>query len=208
MLPLHDMGDSAETRSGRPPSLNLSEHAKGFNITSFTVQTPTSQQAPTSSARGPNPPRWKSPEFIIYGVLFLIVFPQMVVSPIRLSNGKSVDIFHEPYNIDVSVHTESHPNYYLFQTKLSKGWIFGRPVVSRTCLFASFHLTSTRTILMHNTGDSETIYPTYLVSLYYISHYRMPTHSSCLGSGLVLLGKETIIYIGSHLWLHSLLFSL
>lgn len=88
MIPLHAMSDSNDRRNARPEPLNFSDHANGFNITSFTVQTPTALQPPTSLTRPPAPQRWTSPEFIVYGILFVLVFPYMVYSPMQLSNGK------------------------------------------------------------------------------------------------------------------------
>ncbi|KAG8784269.1 glycerol transporter [Serendipita sp. 397] len=112
MIPLHAMNDSPNSlreRTARPAYLNFNEHENDFSLVSLTVQTPTSKQVPTSLTRPPTPPRWKTPEFLIYGLLFLIVFPFMVYSPIQASS-------------------ESHPNYHLFQYKLSQGWINGRRV--------------------------------------------------------------------------------
>ncbi|KIM19463.1 hypothetical protein M408DRAFT_31199 [Serendipita vermifera MAFF 305830] len=94
-------------RNFAPESLNLSEHAKEFNITSFTVQTPTSHQVPNSLSRAPPPPRWTTPEFLIYAVAFVLVVPLMVYSPVQLGFGKS-----------------TAPEKYSY--KLSKGWIAGR----------------------------------------------------------------------------------
>jgi hypothetical protein len=162
MLPLHVMNDSTETRSARPVPLNLNGHNTGFNITSFTVQTPTSQQAPTSLARPPNPPRWKSPEFLIYGSLFLIVFPMMVYSPIHLSNGKWFIFSEARGNIEAVFHSESHPNYYLFQTKLSNGWIAGRRVVSRASTGARIIDCPVRITRIRNTAAFVTICSTYI----------------------------------------------
>ncbi|CAG7855140.1 Putative membrane-bound O-acyltransferase C24H6.01c [Serendipita indica DSM 11827] len=106
---MSDSPNGMRERDARPAALNLSEDSKKFSLVSLTVQTPTSQQAPGTITRTPPPARWNTPEFIIYGVLFVIVFPMMVYSPMQLS-------------------LESHPNYHLFKHKLSKGWIPGRLV--------------------------------------------------------------------------------
>ena len=91
MIPLHAMNESAtpsRRRGFAPESLNLAEHVKDFNITSFTVQTPTSHQAPNSLARPLPAPRWTSLEFLVYAVVFVVVVPFMVYSPIQLGFGK------------------------------------------------------------------------------------------------------------------------
>jgi hypothetical protein len=81
---------SYRQRESIPGSLNLIEHVMDFKVTDLTVQTPTSHRAPNSLTRSPSAPRWNSPEFLLYGFLFLFGFPMMVYSPIQLSFGKFV----------------------------------------------------------------------------------------------------------------------
>ena len=57
---------------------------KGRGILTLTVDVPAS--APRSSETHP-PARWKTPEFLFYGVCFLIVVPLMVWKPVQLSQG-------------------------------------------------------------------------------------------------------------------------
>lgn len=90
MIPLHAMNESStpnRERAFSSESLNLAEHVKDFKITSFTVQTPTSEQMPDSLSRPLPAPRWTTPEFMLYGVAFIIVLPLMVYSPMQLGFG-------------------------------------------------------------------------------------------------------------------------
>ncbi|KAG7837539.1 hypothetical protein KL942_004427 [Ogataea angusta] len=55
------------------------------------------------------PSRWKSLEFKLYAVAFLVVVPLMVKTAMEASN-------------------ETNPNYYRYEHILSDGWLFGRKV--------------------------------------------------------------------------------
>lgn len=61
--------------------ITSSWHRRG--ITNLSVTTPTQPKPPADTA---SKPRWKSPEFILYAILFIIVVPEMVRLPMRLSD--------------------------------------------------------------------------------------------------------------------------
>lgn len=61
---------------------------KSLGVVALTVQTPTSSNfTPPESAPLPPAPRWYTPEFIFYGIAFLVVVPYMVKVPYDISNG-------------------------------------------------------------------------------------------------------------------------
>ncbi|KAH9948606.1 MBOAT-domain-containing protein [Amylocystis lapponica] len=81
---------------------------KRKDITRLTVNIPSSYRPQVEAA--PHPPsRWRTPEFIAYYVIFCAVVPVMVWIPVTLSST-------------------SHPNYPLYNRRLSSGWLFGRKV--------------------------------------------------------------------------------
>ncbi|CAE7098754.1 unnamed protein product [Rhizoctonia solani] len=93
---------------------------KSLGVVSLTVQTPTSSNfTPPETQPPPPPPRWRSPEFIFYGVAFLIVVPYMVKIPYDISN-------------------ESNPNFYKISPRLQEGWLFGRRVDNSDAQYRSF----------------------------------------------------------------------
>jgi hypothetical protein len=83
-----------DMQSIRPLSpLMVYEHPenewKSLGVVSLTVQTPTSSSfAPRETQPPPPPSRWRTPEFLFYGVAFLIVVPYMVKVPYDISNGE------------------------------------------------------------------------------------------------------------------------
>ena len=56
-------------------------------VTTLTLQTPTS----TAVGKAPStkPSRWRTTEFLVYGVIAVVVIPYMVYVPISLSQRKS-----------------------------------------------------------------------------------------------------------------------
>ncbi|KAF8588242.1 MBOAT-domain-containing protein [Ramaria rubella] len=86
-------------------------------ITSLTVETPTRTRF---TADEPLPKaRWRTPEFILYALVFAVAIPMMVRVPMRLSS-------------------ESHPNFPIFARRLSPGWIPGRLVDNSDSQYRSF----------------------------------------------------------------------
>lgn len=80
-VPLHDFSTEAEL-DPQPPSKPQRRGALHL-----TVDAPSSAVS-QKLVRSRPPPRWKSPEFIFYGVCFMLVVPMMVWKPIDLSRGE------------------------------------------------------------------------------------------------------------------------
>lgn len=83
-----------------PLSTSKPRHTRNGSAATTTSPTP----SPPSS---PPAPRWSTPEFYLYYLVFLIALPLMIWVPIRLSQP-------------------SNPNYVRFATHLRQGWLFGR----------------------------------------------------------------------------------
>ena len=104
-------------------------------ITALTLQTPTS----TAVGKAPStkPSRWKTTEFLVYGVIAVVVIPYMVYVPITLSQRTST---YSMLKLSSPVLIQDliawHPNHPKYEYKLSPGWIAGRKVV---CLPTSFY---------------------------------------------------------------------
>ncbi|EEP76154.1 GUP1 protein [Uncinocarpus reesii 1704] len=79
------------------------------------------QDAATSKQpkNGASPPRWNTPEFYIYYVVFIVAVPLMFKTAIDVSQ-------------------ESHPTYSKYSELLSPGWIPGRKVDNSDAQYASF----------------------------------------------------------------------
>ncbi|KAG8969855.1 glycerol transporter [Tulasnella sp. 419] len=88
-------------------------------IVALTVETPTSSRPPRQPVPTPSPPRWKTPEFLLYGIVFLVVVPLLVKIPVDLSSP-------------------THPNFGMYQHRLSPGWIPGRQVDNSDRQYRSF----------------------------------------------------------------------
>ncbi|WVR08917.1 hypothetical protein IAU60_005976 [Kwoniella sp. DSM 27419] len=115
-----------------PPVPSLSQTTQGLakrSITDFTITIPGSKArasnlsgssnvgVETTSSRDQS--RWHTNEFRFYIVAFIVVVPMMVWLPMRLSS-------------------ESHPNYWKYEYRLSDGWLFGRKVDNSDAQYRSF----------------------------------------------------------------------
>ncbi|EMD33382.1 hypothetical protein CERSUDRAFT_108172 [Gelatoporia subvermispora B] len=89
-----------------------------LRITRLTVDIPSSYR-PVPPREEQSAPKWRSPEFVFYGIIFVLVVPIMVWIPVTLSSP-------------------SHPNYDLYKRKLSPGWLFGRRVDNSDLQYRSF----------------------------------------------------------------------
>ncbi|KAK9371232.1 MBOAT, membrane-bound O-acyltransferase family-domain-containing protein [Lipomyces kononenkoae] len=78
-----------------------------------------SQEKLSQNKRNATPSRWKTPEFYVYYVVFIIVVPQMFWAAMTASNENSV-------------------NYHLYEGKLTQGWILGRKVDNSDAQYAGF----------------------------------------------------------------------
>ncbi|EIW57931.1 MBOAT-domain-containing protein [Trametes versicolor FP-101664 SS1] len=84
----------------------------------LTVTIPSSYSPQVKVA--PHPlPRWRTPEFMVYYVVFVLVVPMMAWIPYSLSSS-------------------SHPNYPFYERRLSPGWMFGRRVDNSDNQYRSF----------------------------------------------------------------------
>ncbi|KZF24373.1 putative glycerol:H+ symporter [Xylona heveae TC161] len=68
---------------------------------------------------GSSPSRWRTPEFYVYYIVFIIVVPMM-------------------FKVTYDVSKESDPNYPKYKHLLSPGWILGRKVDNSDLQYASF----------------------------------------------------------------------
>ncbi|EPQ53946.1 MBOAT-domain-containing protein [Gloeophyllum trabeum ATCC 11539] len=84
----------------------------------LTVDVPASASRGVSGRKRPAA-RWRTPEFILYEVLFVIVVPILVWVPVKLSSV-------------------NHPNYPLYSHRLSQGWLSGRQVDNSDAQYRSF----------------------------------------------------------------------
>ncbi|KAF8650593.1 hypothetical protein AX16_005178 [Volvariella volvacea WC 439] len=89
-----------------------------MGLVGLTVDIPSSSRTQKSEGKRP-PPRWRTLEFKIYYVIALVVIPLMAWIPITLSSTE-------------------HPNYPLYATRLSEGWLFGRMVDNSDAQYRSF----------------------------------------------------------------------
>ena len=89
-------------------------------------------------AKGASPPRWRSPEFIYHGLVFLVVVPLMLKTAFDVSQRKThVLPFLLISQTDVA-RVASHPNFHKFASLLSPGWIPGRKVDNSDQQYATF----------------------------------------------------------------------
>ncbi|TDL25763.1 MBOAT-domain-containing protein [Rickenella mellea] len=91
---------------------------KQKGVIRLTVETLSTSYLPRNVDSRPRP-RWKTPEFIFYYVAFIIVVPFLFLAPMRLSR-------------------DDHPNFPLYQKRLSSGWIFGRKIDNSDAQYRSF----------------------------------------------------------------------
>ncbi|KAL5526721.1 GUP1 [Sanghuangporus sanghuang] len=85
-------------------------------ILRMTVDVPSSSQ---KTIQMHSLPRWRTLEFLVYYVVFIVALPLMVWKPISLSR-------------------ETHPNYHLFESRLTDGWMFGRIQDNSDAQFQTF----------------------------------------------------------------------
>ncbi|KAI0763345.1 MBOAT-domain-containing protein [Trametes elegans] len=100
--------------------LDSPEHRppKATGLTRITVDIPSAYNPKVKAAPHP-PPRWRTPEFMVYYVVFCLALPLMVWIPYHLSSPL-------------------HPNYPYFVRSLSEGWLFGRKVDNSDAQYRSF----------------------------------------------------------------------
>ncbi|TFK34568.1 MBOAT, membrane-bound O-acyltransferase family-domain-containing protein [Crucibulum laeve] len=91
------------------PDLTHKPQPRTLGLTDITVGIPSSLRNP-KTVKEPRPTAlWNTLEFKLYYVACVVVIPLMVWIPVSLSNP-------------------SHPNFQMFKSKLSEGWLFGRQI--------------------------------------------------------------------------------
>ncbi|KAH9930065.1 MBOAT-domain-containing protein [Fomitopsis serialis] len=92
--------------------------SKRSGIIKLSIDIPSSHR-PQVAAESHPPPRWRTPEFILYGLVFCVVVPMLAWVPISLSSS-------------------SHPNYNTYRRRLQPGWLFGRQLDNSDAQYRSF----------------------------------------------------------------------
>ncbi|KAG9004573.1 glycerol transporter [Tulasnella sp. JGI-2019a] len=123
-------GDLRQPRRPQLAHLDLEDtpERKPRGITALTVTTPTSLR-PRQTTKVPPAPRWKTPEFLFYGLVHVVVLPFLFKVPMDMSNP-------------------SNPNYITFKGRLSPGWIGGRQVDNSDRQYRSFRDNITALVLL------------------------------------------------------------
>ena len=103
-------------------------------ITRLTVDVPSARASGET-----RPPRWRTPEFFFYYLVFLTVVPWMVYSPIQLSASASFSVLAS-YCLNAVSYSETHPNYMLYRHRLAEGWFPGTEIVSHCFLLRAVTL--------------------------------------------------------------------
>ena len=89
-------------------------------------------------AKGASPPRWRSPEFIYHGLVFLVVVPLMLKTAFDVSQRK-IHVLPLLLTSKTNVaRVASHQNYHKFVSLLSPGWIPGRKVDNSDQQYGTF----------------------------------------------------------------------
>ncbi|KAI6039919.1 MBOAT, membrane-bound O-acyltransferase family-domain-containing protein [Pisolithus marmoratus] len=105
-MPTNPHNSKATVHRFEPADMTPPDRARG--IASLTVGIPSSRKNRPPDGSSPLP-RWKTPEFIFYYIVFVVVVPLMAWVPIRLSST-------------------TNANYPIFRHQLKPGWLFGREV--------------------------------------------------------------------------------
>ncbi|KAJ6485134.1 MBOAT, membrane-bound O-acyltransferase family-domain-containing protein [Mycena vitilis] len=114
------MRDASLQASGISPFHLEQTESKHMRLIDLTVQIPdTSQRRARALTQEPQPARWKTVEFRIYAVFIFIIVLIMGWIPITLSSP-------------------THPNYPRFRSRISQGWMLGRPVDNSDAQYRGF----------------------------------------------------------------------
>ncbi|KAK9450771.1 MBOAT, membrane-bound O-acyltransferase family-domain-containing protein [Limtongia smithiae] len=96
---------------------------------------PSSQDAINQTKKNAPPSRWRTPEFIFYIIVHMVIVPQMIFAAVSASNEHSL-------------------NYEMYAHKLQQGWILGRKVDNSDMQYAGFRNNLpilTGTVFLHYT---------------------------------------------------------
>lgn len=124
MIPLH-----ARDRASNPYDASPEFHIQAGQVSKLDMElTDLTISVPGCTRRSeddPPPARWRTPEFIFYGIAFVIVVPLLIYWPMRLSLREYMS---RPRGRRADSLPASNPNYWQFDRRLSPGWLFGRQV--------------------------------------------------------------------------------
>jgi len=163
--------DLRSSFDGQLDSPALSRPPKHPGITNLTVDVPDVTTRPRVSHQ---PQRWKTVEFLGYGVIFCITLPIMIWIPVSLSST-------------------SHPNYPVYQRKLTPGWLFGRQVDDSDRQYRTFRdNVPTLTLLVGLFLATKTLYS------YGMQRYLRRQREDNLYLIPFLLAFSTLLLIGLH----------
>ncbi|GAA5825473.1 hypothetical protein JCM5353_005315 [Sporobolomyces roseus] len=99
-----------DVRVASPTPQSIHQRMHQWSLTDLTVSIPSSSSKnPTSTIPRSTGSRWRTKEFYLYYLIFLIVVPNMYYSAVKVSSSKN-------------------PLYPTYQHKLSKGWLFGSKI--------------------------------------------------------------------------------
>ncbi|KAJ7129335.1 MBOAT, membrane-bound O-acyltransferase family-domain-containing protein [Mycena epipterygia] len=110
---------NASSTTGPSPFHLEPPQPKHMRLVDLTVHIPATSRSRALSQDTEKPARWKTIEFRIYAVFIFIIVLVMAWIPIALSSS-------------------THPNYPRFRSKLSQGWMFGRPVDNSDAQYRGF----------------------------------------------------------------------
>ena len=88
-------------------------------------------------AKGASPSRWRSPEFIYHGLVFLVVVPLMFKTAYDISKRRHASFSSRGLQADIDT-PATHENYHKFASLLSPGWIPGCQVDNSDQQYATF----------------------------------------------------------------------
>jgi hypothetical protein len=84
-----------------------------------------------SSKTTSKPSRWNTLEFYCYYIIVAVYLILMVRAAVRLSDGEYCFNTGRLLVLICVQFVATHPNYWIFEKRLSDGWILGRKVVSK-----------------------------------------------------------------------------
>jgi hypothetical protein len=111
-----------------PPE--ISWESKGItNLTVHVASSETGSTNPAFASHHVERARWRTPEFIFYGVAFVCVVPFLFICVLDLSSRKCYHNLSSRLGLTHITNVASHRNYALYSHRLSQGWLFGQRVV-------------------------------------------------------------------------------
>ena len=134
--------------------------SKHMRLIDLTVHIPATSRSRPVAQEAEHPARWKTLEFRIYSVFIFIIVLIMGWIPMTLSSRALAVRPSSGLRIQTKPNcAATHPNYPKFRHRLSRGWMFGRPVVSLESMLRSSlqYLSNLRIIVIASIVHSEII---------------------------------------------------